>query len=217
MGKRTPGEVYQALIGAGWPPQQAITMTAIAGAESGWRDDAMGDVNLQNATWGPSFGLFQIRTLKRETGRGTVRDLTALSGDLAFQAKAAWEISRHGTDFSPWTVYKTGRYRDFLGQARAGAQLPPGATPAPGAGAGVDPGLFPTWGPGWLPWNWPSEAGNAGAAVVGQALGGARTIALETAAGLLGFGLVGAGLALAVSPQLRRRVDQGVAVVKRAI
>jgi Lysozyme like domain len=200
MGKRTPGEVYAALVSVGWPPAQAITMTAIAGAESGWRDDAIGDRALQDATWGPSYGLFQIRTLKRDTGRGTVRDLTQLSGDIRAQARAAWEISRHGADFSPWTVYRTGRYRDFLGQARAGV----GASAL--ADDADDGGPFPTFGPGWLPWNWPSEAGNAAHAAVGRVLGGARSIALEAVVAVLGLALVGGGLAMAVNPRARAKI-----------
>ena len=215
MGKRTPGEVYQALVAAGWPPQQAVTMTAIAGAESSWRDDALGDTALQNATWGPSFGLFQIRTLKKDTGRGTVRDLTALSGDIGFQAKAAWEISRHGADFSPWTVYRTGRYKDFLGQARAGANLPAAPPTQTLPAVGGDP--FKTWGPPWLPWNWPANAGNAANAAVGEALGGARHIAIEGLALLLGLGLVAGGLVVAVSSYGNRKADEGAAAVGKVL
>lgn len=206
MAKRTPGEVYAALVAAGFPPAQAVTMTAIAGAESGWRDDALGDVGLANATWGPSFGLFQIRTLKRDTGRGTDRDITALTGNLGAQARAAWEISRHGADFTPWTVYRTGRYRDFLGQAQAAA----GGPASPGDPAGP----FPTFGPGWLPWNWPSEAGNA---AVGAALGGARHIGLETAGAVLGLALVAAGAAVALSPRIRGKIADGGRAVKAVL
>lgn len=118
MTKRTPDEVYSILQQAGFTAAQAVTMTAIAGAESGYDDASVGDVGLQTAEWGPSFGLFQVRTLKGETGKGTVRDIQSLAGDDLAQAKAAYAISHQGRDFSPWSVYTNGRYQQFLGAAR---------------------------------------------------------------------------------------------------
>lgn len=190
MPKRTPAEVYQALIAAGWPPAGARIMTAVAGGESGWRDDALGDTRLQDATWGPSVGAFQIRTLKRDTGTGSARDITALMGDLNAQAKAAWEISKHGTDFNPWTVYRTGRWKDFLGQVGAAIVGIPGAVLDKGQEVAGD------------------VAGQAAGKLV-DAVGGwlpdVRGVALEGAGGLLGLALIGAGLAAALSPRIRGR------------
>jgi len=89
-------------------------MTAIAQAESGGNPAAVGDVRLQNATWGPSVGLFQVRTLKSETGTDQDRDIHHLMGDLRAQVHAAYEISDQGRNFQPWSTFTSGSYRQFL-------------------------------------------------------------------------------------------------------
>lgn len=133
VARRTPSEVYQALVSAGWAPAAAVIMTAIAGAESGWNDTALGDTGITDATWGPSFGLFQIRTIKGQTGSGGDRDLSALSGDIAAQARAALHIAHGGADFNPWTTYQSGKYKVFIPQAMQAAG---GINPLGGLGAG---------------------------------------------------------------------------------
>lgn len=77
---------------------------AIAMAESGGNPNAEGDKALQNATWGPSVGLWQIRSLKAESGKGTARDVTRLK-DPAFNAQSMMSISRNGVDWGPWTTW----------------------------------------------------------------------------------------------------------------
>lgn len=77
---------------------------AIALAESAGDPNAVGDVALQNATWGPSLGLWQIRSLKAETGKGTTRDANKLK-DPKFNAKAMYEISGGGKNWGPWTTW----------------------------------------------------------------------------------------------------------------
>jgi len=196
VAKRLPQDVYATLTAAGWDPQAATLMTAIAGAESGYDDTNLGDVNLETTTWGPSFGLFQIRTLKADTGRGTDRDITRLSRSDLEQARAAWDISRGGTDFSPWTTYSSGAYQQFLPRAQQAATT---------AAADPQPGPFPTVGPDWLPWNWPSDAGNA---AVNQAVGGARNLGLQLAAVGLGVGLVALGLVLLAKPAAAGYLDR---------
>lgn len=187
--RRTPDEVYAALLAAGWPAQLAVVMTAIAGAESGWRDDAQGDLGLQNNTWGPSFGLFQIRTLRADTGTGSDRDINRLAGSPTEQAEAALAIYQRAGGFSPWTVYRTGAYRQHLDAAQAAAAR--AGTPVASVAGGDGDGPFPTLGPDWLPWNWPSVAANK---TVTGALTGARTIALQGLAALAGAALVVGGL-----------------------
>lgn len=119
MTRRSPAQVYQDLTAAGFAPQAATTLTAIAGAESGYNDTSVGDVSLEDNVWGPSYGLYQVRTLKAQTGTGGDRDIQKLSSSDAAQAKAAYDISRGGTDFSPWTTYTSGAYRQFLNGAQA--------------------------------------------------------------------------------------------------
>ena len=103
MAVRLPSQVLADLEAAGLTPQAASTLAAVAGGESGFDDTALGDVGLQDDQWGPSFGLYQIRTLKSDTGKGTVRDIQWLAESDAHQAQAAAAISQQGSSFSPWT------------------------------------------------------------------------------------------------------------------
>lgn len=121
MTTRSPEQVYALLIQAGFSPAGATTMTAIAGAESGYDDQNLGDVSLQNATWGPSVGLFQVRTQKAATGTGGFRDATWLAASDLNQAKAAYSISSGGTNFGPWTTFTSGKYQSFLAGAKKAA------------------------------------------------------------------------------------------------
>jgi hypothetical protein len=77
---------------------------AIALAESGGNPNKPGDVGLQTAHWGPSLGLWQIRSVKSESGKGTVRDATRLK-DPTFNAKSMYSISNGGKNWGPWTTW----------------------------------------------------------------------------------------------------------------
>lgn len=101
---------------AGFSGQALATMIAIVLAESGGDPDIRGDISLQNATWGPSVGLAQVRSLKAETGTGRPRDATRLT-DPSFNLRSAFSISSGGTRFSPWTMFTNQRYRQFLDRA----------------------------------------------------------------------------------------------------
>jgi hypothetical protein len=112
---------------AGWAydaglrnPLALAKAVAVATAESGRDPGKKGDIGLQNATWGPSVGLWQIRSLKAEKGKGTVRDETKLT-DPVFNAKAMVSISKSGADWSPWSVTHP---TDLIGFARYTATLP---------------------------------------------------------------------------------------------
>lgn len=84
-------------------PARLTTAVAVATAESGLNPAKLGDVALQDDKWGPSVGLWQIRSLKAEKGKGTTRDQTKLT-DPAFNAKAMMEISGGGSNWGPWSV-----------------------------------------------------------------------------------------------------------------
>lgn len=189
MALRTASEIYQSLVGAGWDPASAVTMTAIALAESGGDDTVLGDTSIQTAEWGPSVGLFQIRTQKRQTGTGGLRDVNTLLGNDAAQAKAALQISGGGKDFSPWTVFTSGKYRDFIGQAQAAAG---------GIAAGIG-------GAAGAAFDWATGAQTV--------LGGARTIAVEAVFLGLGIGLVYVGVLRALQPAARKVKAAGRGVV----
>jgi hypothetical protein len=124
-------QTFTLLLRGGFSPDQARTMTAIAQAESALDPGAVGDVALQNRTFGPSVGLFQIRTVKAETGKGTDRDIELLTGNVEAQVAAALKISNNGTNFKPWSTFNSGSFRKFLDtplQAGVDVDLPVGGT-----------------------------------------------------------------------------------------
>lgn len=107
--------------GAGFSGAALETAVAVSLAESSGRPNAVGDIALQTAEWGPSIGLWQIRSRKAEKGKGTARDADRLP-DPAFNARSAYTISNGGANWSPWSVYKTGAYRLYLLQAKKGVK-----------------------------------------------------------------------------------------------
>ncbi len=195
MATLTAADIYDQLREAGYSPGAAVVQAAIALAESGGDDTARGDLALQDSTWGPSFGLFQIRTLKGQTGTGRVRDISWLAAGDDNQARAAYDISRHGTDFSAWTTYTRGTYLRYLDTARAAA-VDAGATSGPTPSPGTTPaGLGGA--SDWAPWNW--------GRLLDTATGNARSTALLGLFVVLGLGLLGLGLYRAV----RQRKSDG--------
>ena len=136
--KLSASQIFSALLDGGFSREQARTMTAIAQAESARDPGAIGDVALQNRTFGPSVGLFQIRTVKAETGKGTDRDIEHLTGNIQAQVKAALHISNNGTNFRPWSTFTSGSFRKFLDTPlQAGVDLPAGSTGAVAAATGT--------------------------------------------------------------------------------
>jgi hypothetical protein len=136
-----------AALRAGFSASAAAVAVAIAGAESTWRLDAKGDTC--GGLAGPcasscqgycSFGPWQVNVCAHAR---LMRSLTSSSdpcvwsqwlADWDHAARAAYEVSSHGTDWTPWTTYNTGAYRSYLSvaqqavqQASAGAveHLPP--------------------------------------------------------------------------------------------
>lgn len=139
----TPQEAYTALRRAGASAADATLLTAIGGAESGWNLNAVGDVALEDHTWGPSFGIWQIRTLIAETGKGTPRDINRLRTGIDAQAAAALAV-KGSQGLRAWSTYTSGAYSGYVGQAnnaasRAGASAsaPASASPAAYTGAGT--------------------------------------------------------------------------------
>jgi len=103
---------------AGFVGEALRTIIAVVLAESGGDPDNVGDESLANATWGPSIGLGQVRSLRAETGTGRPRDAAKLT-DPAFNLRSAFAISSGGSSFRPWTMFTNGRYKGFLARAQA--------------------------------------------------------------------------------------------------
>lgn len=199
MTQRTVSEMYRDLREAGFSRASAIIMVAIGLGESGGNDTALGDVGLQDSTWGPSVGLYQVRTVKSQTGSGGDRDLSALMGDPDRQAKAALDISSGGQDFTPWTAFTSGKYQKYLATAEKAADSTTGDFVT------VDNGLGDFLG-GLIP-NPLGPGVNATEEALSQAFGGFvpqfRDGVIMLAFAGLGLALMGLGLVRAVAPQYR--------------
>ena len=137
--KLTASQIYSLLLQGGFDPQQARLMTAIAQAESARDTGAIGDRHLETGTWGPSVGLFQIRTLRAQTGTGGDRDIERLLNDPAEQVKAALQISGGGRNYKPWSTYTNGSYRKFLDEPLQQVPLPAGLGQGGGPPFGAGP------------------------------------------------------------------------------
>ena len=82
-------------------------MRAICQAESGGNSQAVGDDYVIAGLYAPSCGLWQIRTL---AGRPSCDELKDPQTNLEW----AWKISNQGANWSPWSVYKSGKYLQFM-------------------------------------------------------------------------------------------------------
>jgi hypothetical protein len=89
----------------------------VAFAESGGYTDAVGDLGLISEKWAPSIGLFQIRSLRDPDAWGPLDHVRRASElrDPLYNAQAAWVISQGGTDWTPWSVFKSGTYLPHVG------------------------------------------------------------------------------------------------------
>jgi len=98
---------------------RAAIATGISKLESnGWDTAARGDTGLQTQKWGPSIGLWQIRSLNAQLGSGGTRDEQA-NLDPAHNADAMVSISSGGTNWIPWTVWKDQGIRPQVQQIAA--------------------------------------------------------------------------------------------------
>lgn len=98
------------------------TAFAVAIAESGGRPGAVGDQNLANQKWGPSYGIFQIRSLKNwREYNDPYRDASRLR-DPRYNIQAAWVKSNKGTSWKPWSAYTNGAFTRYLDDAETVAQ-----------------------------------------------------------------------------------------------
>jgi hypothetical protein len=103
---------------AGFKGEAARTIAAIARSESG------GDPNAHNPRYpDDSYGITQINALAHG------EKAKAAKGNPLRAMELAFEISKGGTDFSPWTEYKNKGYQKYLGEATRGPTTAQGEPP----------------------------------------------------------------------------------------
>jgi hypothetical protein len=130
-----------AAYNAGFRGDALTTAVAIAGAESTWKPGAVGDTGLQNDKWGPSVGLWQVRTLHDPSAYGgadAMRNQSTIGGssttNIQNNANAAFALSNGGTNFKPWSTFTSGAFQQdqyaFEAKRAANAVCNP-APPAP--------------------------------------------------------------------------------------
>lgn len=126
--KYSLAQLQQLAANAGFP--DPALAAAVGWAESGGDSCAQGDPNTGSSPCsGPngtstSFGIWQIHQTAH-----TEYDPTALL-DGAYNAHAAYVISQGGSNWAPWTTYKTGAYTQWY-VPFAPAPLPNAPQPQP--------------------------------------------------------------------------------------
>ena len=116
--------LLKALHAQGFRGKSLQTAFAVALAESGGRTKALGDTGITNKTYGPSMGIFQIRSLKdpkKFGASGQWRDGKRLF-DPSFNVKSAWNISNEGKNWKAWSAYKNGSFSQYLDDAESAAK-----------------------------------------------------------------------------------------------
>jgi len=143
----SPGQIAYLAGQAGFQGDGLVDIVAIDEAESGGNPGALGDTSLEDATWGPSVGLGQIRSLKAQTGSGGVRDEQANLDPLT-NLQHQFTVSAGGTDFRAWSTWWAnaqqrlgpghGAFEQYLPVAEQAAANP---EPYTGTGAGAQADL----------------------------------------------------------------------------
>lgn len=123
MATLSPRQLYDLARSVGFDPTQAVVAAAVALGESGGRTDAVGDTSITTDKWGPSVGLWQIRSLKADYGTGRTRDAQALT-DPTFNARSAKVIHDERGTFGAWSVFTSGSYRNHLATVTTAAGQP---------------------------------------------------------------------------------------------
>src|SRR5262245_26390251 len=139
-------EIARHAANGGFTGPDLETAVAVALAESGGDPALLGDVNIQTAEYGPSVGLWQIRSVN--PGHGNQfdqqhRDATANLDPATNAANAHAIFEQRG--WGQWSAYTNRRYRNFLGRARNAVeairqQQAPTTPTAPAAGQRSDAG-----------------------------------------------------------------------------
>lgn len=122
----TPDALVALLYKMGARGNQLIGLAAVAPGESGMVVEKVGDCRLEDRQWGPSVGLFQVRTVKPEKGKDTPRDIEHIS-DAEGNAWAAIQVynsalSQGRDPLNPWTAHLRGDDRPHVATMTEAAQ-----------------------------------------------------------------------------------------------
>ena len=117
---KTQDEVYDLARSVGFNHDNARIASAIAMCEApaslgdhpASDFGAVGDKELANATWGYSYGGFQVRSLRADKGTGRIRDEERLD-EPRFNVKSARAI-RLSSGWRAWTTFTNGAYKAYL-------------------------------------------------------------------------------------------------------
>lgn len=140
-------EIARVALDAGFKGDAAVKAVAVAIGESGGDTAARGDTTIQTGKWGPSIGLWQIRSLNSQRGTGGTRDEEA-NLDPFVNARHAFEISNGGQNWQPWSVFTSGKWLIHSVVARNGVNNPAADVQGRGAdGMGDVPSLTPDLNP----------------------------------------------------------------------
>ncbi|MEV5536650.1 transglycosylase SLT domain-containing protein [Saccharopolyspora shandongensis] len=139
----TDQQIAEHAANAGFTGEDLRIAVAVALAESRGNPGAIGDVSLQNEVYGPSVGLWQIRSVN--PGHGNAFDQRhrneAANADPATNARNAYAIQQaHGWD--QWSTYTGGQYREFLGRARDAVRQGRARNSASSGASASNPGGF---------------------------------------------------------------------------
>lgn len=103
MAVYNPANIKALWLNAGGDPSRADIAVAVALAESGGKTDAQ-HVNTNGTI---DRGIWQINSVHGAQS----------TFDPANNASAAVSISKNGTDWTPWTTFNSGAYKQFLGKS----------------------------------------------------------------------------------------------------
>jgi hypothetical protein len=107
--------VAEAAKEAGFSENALIKAVAIAMAESGGKSKLV--YRGRSGHSEHSMGLFQVNTKAHDVRDYGLANKSELLDPLK-NAKAAYEISNHGKNFSPWSTYKDGKFEKYMKLAK---------------------------------------------------------------------------------------------------
>ncbi len=118
MTQLTDHQIAEHVVGGGFVGENRVIGVAVVLAESGGRTDAKGDVGLQTEKWGPSVGLFQIRSLKAQKGSGGTRDELANLNPATNARHAHVVFTEAGGHWTPWSTFNDHKHDRFMDRAQ---------------------------------------------------------------------------------------------------